>query len=107
MIRLFGYLMNYNKGMLVIHPSLPAIRNEATVSSGHNWSEFYPDACEDIPPDMLTPKGRMAHLTCFVDADHADEFINHAAAHLEEKGITGWQTEILRADSNGARIVIE
>ena len=27
--------------------------------------------------------------------------------YLEEKGITGWQTEILRADSNGARIVIE
>ena len=70
MIHLFGYLMNYNKGILVIDPSLPAIRNEATVSGGHNWSEFYPDACEDIPPDMLTPKGRMAHLTCFVNADH-------------------------------------
>ena len=57
MIRLFGYLMNYNKGMLVIDLSLPAIRNDATVSSGHNWFEFYPDACEDIPPDMLTPRG--------------------------------------------------
>ena len=53
-----------------------------------------------------TPK-KKSNIIAFVDADHADEFITHAAAHLEEKGITGWQTEILRADSNGARIVIE
>ena len=43
MIRLFGYLMNCNKGMLVIDPSLPAIRNEATVSSGHIRSDLYPE----------------------------------------------------------------
>ena len=46
-------------------------------------------------------------IIAFVDADHSDDFIRQAAAHLEEKGITGWQTEILRADSHGARIVIE
>ncbi len=46
-------------------------------------------------------------IIAFVDADHSDDFIRQAAAHLEEKGITGWKTEILRADSDGARIVIE
>lgn len=46
-------------------------------------------------------------IIAFVDAGHADDFIRQAAAHLEEKGIIGWQTEILRADSEGARIVIE
>lgn len=40
--------------------------------------------------------------------DAADgEFGSNAASHLEKKGIKGWRVEILRADSNGARIVIE
>ena len=82
MIRLFGYLMTYNKGMLVIDSAIPSIRDKATVSSGHNWSEFYPDACEDIPGDMLTPKGKTAHLTCFVDADHARDKVTR-------KSVTG------------------
>ena len=56
MIRLFGYLNNYDKGMLVIDPSVPEIRKKATISSGHNWTEFYPDASENIPEDMLAPR---------------------------------------------------
>ncbi len=63
--------MTHNKGMLVIDPTTSGIRKQATVSSGHNWSDFFPDACEDIPDDMLAPKGKLTHLTCFVDADHA------------------------------------
>ena len=46
-------------------------------------------------------------IIAFVDAAHSDDFIRQVGAHLEEKGITGWKTEILRADSEGARIVIE
>ena len=46
-------------------------------------------------------------IIAFVDAGHADVFIQQMAAHLEEKGINGWQTEILKADPKGARIVIE
>ncbi len=45
MVCLFGYLMNYNKGMLIIDPKIPDMRQEATVSSGYIWSEFYPDTC--------------------------------------------------------------
>jgi len=41
------------------------------ISSGHSWSEFYPDAEEDIPSDMPKPFGNLATLTCYVDADHA------------------------------------
>ncbi len=68
---LFGYLSAYRQGQIVIDPGKAKIREEATVSTGHSWSEFYSDACEDIPEDMLPPKGAMAHLTCYVDADHA------------------------------------
>lgn len=46
-------------------------------------------------------------IIAFVDAAHSDDFIRQVGAHLEEKGITGWKTEVLRADPEGARIVIE
>ena len=39
----------------------------------HNWHEFYPDAMEELPTNALAPKGREAHITCYVDADHAHD----------------------------------
>jgi hypothetical protein len=41
------------------------------ITKGQNWIEFYPDAEEDIPPDMLIPMGTEAKVTVYVDADHA------------------------------------
>ena len=38
-----------------------------------NWQEFYPEAEEDIPHDMLKPKGKKARITVYVDADHAHD----------------------------------
>ena len=71
MERVFGYLSKFPEGKLVIDPTEPKIRSVANFSFGHSWSEFYPDACEDIPSDMLVPQGELATLTCYVDADHA------------------------------------
>lgn len=82
MVRLFGYLSVYDKGMLVIDSTTPEIRKEAIVSSGHNWSEFYPDAIEEVPSDMPEPDGEMMKLTCYVDADHARD-------KLTRKSVTG------------------
>ena len=42
-----------------------------TVDSNDNWSEFYPDAEEDIPQDIMEPLGEEGTITCYVDADHA------------------------------------
>ena len=52
------------------------------ISSGHSWSKFYPDAEEDIPPDMPKPIGNLATLTCYVDADHARD-------KLTRRSVTG------------------
>jgi hypothetical protein len=41
------------------------------VNRHDNWSEFYPNAEEDIPDDMMKPLGKMSTITCYVDADHA------------------------------------
>ena len=69
--RVFGYLARYPEGMIPIDITDAPIRKEAVVTKGQNWIEFYPDADEDIPPDMLEPMGEEARLTVFVDADHA------------------------------------
>jgi len=38
--------------------------------------EAYLDAIEDIPPNFPSPKGNLAMLTCFVDADHAKDKVS-------------------------------
>ena len=69
--RVFGYLARYMDGMIPIDVGDAPIRKEAMVTKGQNWIEFYPDAEEDIPRDMLDPLGEEARITVFVDADHA------------------------------------
>ena len=41
------------------------------MTTGQNWAELYPDACEDLPYDMPIPKGAVARIVVYVDADHA------------------------------------
>ena len=41
----------------------------------HTWTEFYPDATEELPPDMPTPKGKPVLITWYVDADHAHDLV--------------------------------
>ena len=38
-----------------------------------DWSELYPDAEEELPPNMPPPRGRTVRITCYVDADHAHD----------------------------------
>jgi hypothetical protein len=59
------------------------IRKEAVVTNGQNWIEFYPDAEEDIPYDMLAPMGGEATMTVDVDADHArDQVIRRSVTGI-------------------------
>ena len=69
--RVFGYLKHYANGMIPIDIAPAPIRNNAIITKGQNWIEFYPDAEEDIPMKMPDPMGNEAQLTVYVDADHA------------------------------------
>ena len=44
-------------------------------SKKYDWTEFYPNAKEEIPPVGSVPvaKGRKAKITVYVDADHAHD----------------------------------
>jgi hypothetical protein len=39
----------------------------------YDWTEFYPDASEELPPDMPPPKDKHMSTICYVDADHAHD----------------------------------
>ncbi len=82
MQRVFGYLRNHPDGCLMIDISDPPIRDKANISSGYNWSEFYPNACEDIPPNIPEPRGMKGKITAYVDADHARD-------KLTRRSVTG------------------
>ena len=62
-VRIVGYLKKVAnlKPRLLVNPSLP--KHEKYPSQDHGtWEEFYPDAVEEIPPDIPTPKGREMKL---------------------------------------------
>jgi len=71
LMRLFGYLRVHPEGRILIDNSTPPIREKADVTTGQTWTEFYPDACENLPVDMPKPVGQEAKITVYVDADHA------------------------------------
>ena len=69
-IRILGYLKRFNKGKLVIDPTIP--NHEAFPYDDMNtWQDLYPDAEEERPPDAPEPKGPKVRITVWVDADHA------------------------------------
>jgi len=69
--RIFGYLKQHPRAMLTIDSSEPPGRKVATFHRDCDWSEFFPDAIEDIPDKSPTPHGEPVKLTVYVDADHA------------------------------------
>jgi hypothetical protein len=40
-----------------------------------DWSDLYPDAMEETPPNMQDPKGGLVALTVYSDADHASNLM--------------------------------
>jgi hypothetical protein len=73
MLRLFGYIKWHPKGQIIVDTNY--MDWSPYQVEDHDWTEFYPDAEEELPPDMLTPKGKPIRLTCFKDADHAHDVV--------------------------------
>ena len=49
--RIFGYLRYRPKAKILIDVDVPPVRKNLDSSLLQDWSEFYPDATENIPPD--------------------------------------------------------
>ena len=73
MLRLFGYLKHYRKWRLIVDPT-PPVRDETKVTD-HSWTDLYPDAEEELPPNMPEPKGKTVQITVYKDADGGSDLV--------------------------------
>jgi len=54
--RVLGYLNVKRNGQIIIDSGTPLIRSKTMLSTGHRWTEFYPDAKEDFQEICPNPK---------------------------------------------------
>jgi hypothetical protein len=66
---IFAYLKAHDRSTLVFDDTLPYVDQRRFTK--RDWTEFYPDAAEIIPPKMPEARGLAVTMSCFVDADHA------------------------------------
>ena len=71
MLRVFGYLKHHMKRQIIFNTEEPEFDKIDSIKQ--NWSELYPDAQEELPPDMPIPKGKSLKITTYFDADHAHD----------------------------------
>jgi hypothetical protein len=68
-LHVMGYLQL--KQLLIFDPINPDI--DQTACPTFEWTEFYGNVEESIPPDMPPPLGKDVDLHMMVDSDHAEE----------------------------------
>ena len=70
--------MSKNPGRIAFDPLL--IHDDENLFNSSNdpdeWRDFYPDACESMPRNMLEPLGREVNIRVWVDANHAGNVAN-------------------------------
>ena len=70
-LHLYSYLNHHARSRLVLDPTYLPHQPPTKV----DWSEFYPDAKEELPPDMPKALGRPVVITTFEDSDHAGDSV--------------------------------
>lgn len=68
-LHIFAYLKKYNHSSLVFDDTRPLFDEERFAAA--DWSQYYPDAVEALPPNMPEPRGNPVTMTAYVDASHA------------------------------------
>ena len=71
LLHMYAYLCAHSRSRIVLDPSYIQHGDEPSP----DWRPFYPDAHEEMPPDLPTPLGKVVELTCFVDSDHAGDLL--------------------------------
>mmetsp|Transcript_8647 Transcript_8647/g.12593 ORF Transcript_8647/g.12593 Transcript_8647/m.12593 type:complete len:946 (-) Transcript_8647:1039-3876(-) len=66
---MLAYLKQFNRSRLVFDDAEPDLSEYYFHVC--DWSEYYHDAAEPIPPNMPEPLGHSVTTTCFCDTDHA------------------------------------
>jgi hypothetical protein len=70
-LHVMGYLQLKHNSRLIFDPAYPDI--DLTAVPSFEWTEFYGNMEEAIPPDMPPPLGKDVDIRMMVDSDHAGE----------------------------------
>ena len=69
---IMGYLKHKHNSRMFLDPSDPGI-DPTIFNDGVDWSEFYGDVEEAIPPNAYKPLGKEVDIRMMVDSDHAGD----------------------------------
>ena len=72
LFHIYAYLKKRDNGVIVLDPTYPDI-DLSKFNDGADWTNFYGDVKEPIPPNMPQPKGKPLVMRLFVDSDHAGD----------------------------------
>ena len=67
--RIFAYLKKHNRSTMVFDDA--EVEIDERMFTKVDWTEFYEEAEEEMPPGMPEPRGKPVHILTFVDANHA------------------------------------
>jgi hypothetical protein len=113
----FAYLKAHDRSRIVMDDSYPFVDESRFIPQ--DWSEFYRDAQEAIPPNAPEPRGKAVVISCFVDADHAGNritrrshtgiliFVNRAPIIWFSKRQNTVETSTFGSEFIAARIAVE
>ncbi len=66
---IFSYLKQHENSNLVFDPNY--VSWDSAGFTQYDWTEFYKDVTEALPPNAPPPRGNPVQINAFVDADHA------------------------------------
>jgi hypothetical protein len=70
---MFSYLNKHDKSRKIFDHADPIYDPNTFIIQ--DWTEFYGDVEEELPPKMPEPLGQPMNITAFVDANHAGNAI--------------------------------
>ena len=74
---IFAYLKKHTNGARVVFDPKTPEADERVFNVSADWTDFYGDVHEELPPKMPEPRGNPVSISCFVDANHAGNVMTH------------------------------
>ena len=71
---IFAYLKHHETSRIAFDSKTPIV-NERAFNVDADWTDFYGEVREELPPKMPKPLGKPVCISCFVDANHAGNVI--------------------------------
>ncbi|MGH7955267.1 MAG: hypothetical protein ACREOZ_04830 [Gloeomargaritales cyanobacterium] len=79
-LQIFAFLKKHLRSKLVLDPEMQNWDDREWINT--DWTEYYPDASEIIPPNAVTHRGQPVQINVFCDAAHATDIVTR-------KSVTG------------------